>query len=295
MIFLNLRTDIALESREIEKNGDCEGVILKKYTEKGVEVTEIEICDERGADALGKPVGKYITFEVTSFLIGSSLFSSPELSVLSTHISALLPESDAPVLIAGLGNDEITADSLGPKTAAMIFATRHIGDAYAEKIGIGRLRSVACISASVLGKTGIESGEMIECVVEKIKPCAVITVDALAARRLERLGTTVQISTGGVVPGSGVGNSRKKINKETLGVPVISIGVPMVVDGETFIKDVLGEGGNFDISLVEKNITVTPKDIDIMTQRASRLIACAINSALQPTLSPEEIFAVVTE
>ena len=295
MIFLNLRTDLALESREISGDGETDGVFFREYTEKGVPVTEIKVLNEKGASALMKPEGEYYTFCVTPFSRGSMLFSSTELSVLAEKIRSLLPDDKNTVLVAGLGNSEITADSLGPKTASLIFATRHIGEAYAEKIGLSGLRSVASVSASVLGKTGMEASELIEGVVRKIKPCAVITVDALAARRIERLGTTVQISTSGVVPGSGVGNSRKEISEKTLGVPVISIGVPMVTDGATFISDLLGEEAKAHTALSHGEITVTPKDIDIMTERASRLIAMSVNCALQKNLAPEEIFAIVSE
>lgn len=299
MIFLNLRTDLALERHEIAKESDCDGVFIDKYCEDGVTVTQIEVYNEAGEKALEKPKGKYLTFEVTPFSVGSELFSSGELRVLSRHIRSLVPQSDKPVLVAGLGNDEITADALGPQTASMIFSTRHITGEYAEGLGLGRLGNVAGISAGVLGKTGIEACELLKGIVGQISPCAVITVDALAARRIERLGTTVQMATSGIVPGSGVGNSRHRIDRKTLGVPVISIGVPMVVDGATFVNDIL-TGSGIEPSregqrLKCGDITVTPKDIDIMTQRAARLIAMSINCAFQPELSPKEIFAIVSQ
>ena len=298
MIFLNLRTDLALERQEIVPESDSEGIFSRKYSEEGIEITHIKVFSENGARAIGKPIGSYITFEVTPFSRGSDLFSSPELRVISRHIKELIPESEEPVLVAGLGNSEITADSLGPKTASMIFSTRHIGTANAENLGLGKIRSVAAVSTGVLGKTGIETGEMIDGIVKKIKPCAVVVVDALAARRLERLGTTLQLSTGGIVPGSGVGNSRQRIDSQTLGVPVISLGVPTVIDAATFIYDITGLPEN-EIDEAEKRmnsrITVTPKDIDIMTERASRLIAMSINCALQGSISPEEIFSIVSQ
>lgn len=299
MIFLNFRTDLAVERHEIAPQKEFDGVNFRKYTEKGVTVTEIEVTDEAGAEAIKTPEGKYFTFEVTPFSTGNELFSSPELEIISRVIASLLPESEKTVLITGLGNDEITADSLGVKAASMIFSTRHITGELSSSLSLGKFRSVASVSVGVLGKTGIESGEVIESIVQRIKPCAVITIDALAARRLERLGRTVQISTGGITPGSGVGNSRKRIDSETLGVPVISIGVPMVVDGAVFAYDILKNSGA-DVSedmigSFEKNITVTHKDIDLMNERASRLIAMSINCALHKNLSPEEIFAIVSQ
>lgn len=294
MIFLNLRTDLALERHEMTQKDNIDGVIFREYVDEGITVTEIEITSKNGETAIGKPCGKYMTFDVTPFSRGNELFSSPELSVLSRCIRNLICE-EGTVLVAGIGNDEITADSLGPKTASLIFSTRHISSDLAKNLGFGRLRSTAAVSTSVLGKTGIESGEMTKAIAEAVNPSAVITVDALAARRIERLGTTVQISTSGIVPGSGVGNNRKRIDKETIGVPVISIGVPMVVDGETFVRDILSQSGADLPGHTAENITVTHKDIDLMTERASRLIAMSINCALQPSLSPEEIFSIVSE
>ena len=299
MIFLNLRTDLALERHEISPGGKNDGILFKKYTSEGIDVTEIEVLNEKGEKVLDKPEGKYFTFEVTPFSRCSELFSSNELRAVSSCIKSLLPQSEETVLIAGLGNDEITADSLGPKTASMIFSTRHIGESFSKSLGLGKIRSVASVSTGVLGKTGIETGEIIESIAQKIRPCAVITVDALAARRLERLGTTVQISTSGIVPGSGVGNSRQKIDEETVGCPVISMGVPMVVDARTFVSDILSgcdeKIKSEALSGIEEAITVTHKDIDLVTERASRLIAMSINCALQPSLSPEEIFEIVSQ
>lgn len=292
---MNLRTDLALERHEISSDTDSDGIFFKKTEEEGITITEIEVLNEKGEKSIEKPRGKYLTFEVTPFSTGSGLFSSPELRVISGHIKKLIPESEKTVLVAGLGNSEITADSLGPKTASMIFSTRHIDSDYGKQIGLGKVRSVACVSTGVLGKTGIETGEIIESVAKKINPCAVIVIDALAARRLERIGTTVQISTSGIEPGSGVGNARKCITEKTVGVPVISIGVPMVVDAGTFVYDILGENGKDEAEKLEGEITVTPKDIDIITERAARLIAMSINCALQESFSPEEIFAIVSE
>ena len=299
MIFLNFRTDLALEMSEMTAESGREGIISRKFTDDGIEVTEIEITDERGEKLLGKPKGVYLTIEVTPFSVGSELFSSPELAVLSKHIGRFIPEGEKTVLVAGIGNDDITADSLGPKTASLVLATRHISEEFSSRAALPEMRSVASVTTGVLGKTGIETSEIISSIVKAVKPCVLITVDALAARNLGRLGTTVQLSTGGIVPGSGVGNSRQAINEKTTGVSVLSIGVPTVVDGATFLNDILAQSGqripenSFPIS--EGDITVTPKEIDIMTQRASRLIAMGINCALHKNLSPEEIFSIVSE
>lgn len=189
------------------------------------------------------------------------------------------------MLVAGLGNTEITPDSLGPKTSSRILATRHITGEIARATGLDKLRPVAVMQTGVTGQTGIETGEYIMSVVKRIKPNAVVAIDALASRRLERLGCTLQISDTGISPGAGVGNHRTKINKETIGVPVIAIGVPTVVDVQTLANDLIGD--EFDAQTREqisphgRQMVVIPREIDLLTERASRLIAFALNGALQ--------------
>ena len=295
---MNLRTDLALERHEIVGSDNTNGISLKKYRSKGVTVTEISVTTDNGCRSLGKPVGKYITLEVTPFDRVTDLFSN-ELDVLSGQIEALLP-CDGTVLVAGLGNSSITADSLGPLAAEMIFSTRHIEGEFAKSIGLSKLRKVAAVKTGVLGKTGIETGEIIAGIVEKVKPSALIVIDALASRRLERLGTTVQLSTSGVVPGSGVGNARSEISQHTMGIPVISVGVPTVVDGATLALDLMEQAGIGNTEKAEEiirklgeGITVAPKEIDLMTERASQFVAMGINCALQKNISPEDLLAIV--
>lgn len=292
---MNLRTDLATELHELTCKADSEGVSVKNYSVNGVSVSETRVLNRKGEKLIGVPEGIYYTFEVTPFSLFSELFKLPELRLIAGCIESMLPPGAQTVLVAGLGNDEITADALGPMAASMIFSTRHLTPDFSEKLGLGKLRSVASVCTDVIGKTGIEAVEIIRSVVEKIKPSAVITIDALAARRLERLGNTVQVSTGGIVPGSGVGNNRKAINEKTVGVPVISVGVPTVVDGATFAGDILSPYGVVCDKISVGDITVTPKDIDIMTERASRLVAMSINCALHKNLSPEEIFSIVSQ
>ena len=183
---------------------------------------------------------------------------------------------------------------------SLLLATRHISSELAESLGLGSLRSVAGIIPGVLGKTGIETVEIISGIVKKIKPCCVIAVDALASRNVARLGTTVQMCDTGVSPGSGVGNRRKGINKETLGVPVIAIGVPTVVDAVTMAFDIFEKAG---VDLEErklmkklqehKSMMVTPKEVDNLIDKSAHLIAMAINRALQPSMSVQDIMSVV--
>ncbi len=297
---MNLRTDLAVERHEIVENECTDGIKIKNFSLKNVAVTEIEVTNENGSNAIGKPVGTYITVEVDPLTKTDDVFSN-HLFVLADLIQRLLPSGEGTVLVAGLGNRSITADALGPQVAELIFATRHIGDEIRKSAKLENIRNVAVITPGVLGKTGIETGEIIESVAKKISPKAVIVIDALASRRVERLGTTVQISTSGISPGSGVGNSRSRIDRETLGVPVISIGVPTVVDAATLASDLFEKAGykqeNGELDRILKplgeNITVTPKEIDLLTQRSAKLVAMSINCALQPQLEIKDILSVV--
>lgn len=296
---MNLRTDLAVERREIVGSDHIDGIVLSEYEEKGVKVTEINVTNERGSKALGKPVGEYITLEVTPFTQMTDVFSS-QLDVISDHISKLLPE-EGTVLVIGLGNKSITPDAFGPLVIQYVMATRHIDEELQKSIGFEEMRRVAAVATGVLGKTGIESNEIAESIVKKIKPSAVIAVDALAARRLERLGTTVQMSSSGITPGSGVGNARGALNKETLGIPVISIGVPTVVDGSTLAYDIIEKAGFDENSVTEEilrpfgqGIIVTPEEVDLMVERAALLVAMGINCALQKFMDPKDILAIVS-
>lgn len=290
---MNLRTDLALERREFI-SGEAGGIASRYYERSCVKITRISVLDERGEKALGKPVGEYITLELTPFSSSAELFDG-RLEALSGELSQMLPKSGT-VLVAGLGNESITPDALGPKAVSLLLATRHISPELADSIGFGSLRSVAAIVPGVLGHTGIETAEIISAVAKKIKPSAVIAIDALASRRTERLGTTVQMSDTGVCPGSGVGNCRTRIDSSTLGVPVIAIGVPTVVDAATLAYDLLEQAGQsfegvFDTE--QPPMMVTPREIDLVIERAAQLIAMGINCALQPHLDPKDILAVV--
>lgn len=296
---MNFRTDLALECRETIEETEIDGVISHTQNAQNVTVSTIKVENEHGAQVLGKPKGTYITIDVKPFISNSEVFDSA-INMLSEKLTQLLPSSGT-ILVAGLGNEKITPDALGPKSISLLLATRHISDELAKSIGFTSLRSVAGIVPGVLGQTGIETVEIIEGVVKKIKPSAVIIIDALASRKLSRLGSTVQMTNTGVSPGSGVGNSRKNIDEKTLGVPVIAIGVPTVVDGATMAFDLLEKIG-IDANLQqyskkiqdEKFMMVTPKEIDLVIERAAKLVAMGINLALQPTLSSDEILEIVS-
>ena len=286
-------TDLAIERREITNSGKNDGVTVKKRRVKSASVTEIEITTDAGAEKLGKPVGTYVTVELPPF---SSEFDDADSRMLAVRdeIKKLLPKNASGVLVVGLGNSDITPDALGPKTANDIFSTRHITKSLAEEIGLPSLRPVSSASPGVLGQTGIESAEMIRGIMNETSPDAVITVDALSARSIKRLGCTVQMTNTGIVPGSGVGNHRAEISRKTLGVPVIAIGVPTVVDAAALVYDITG---NENIPQPEREraekMMVTPREIDVMISRASRLLALAINSALQPDMDMKTLLSLV--
>lgn len=270
------RTDLAVESYESLTKTELDGVIV----EQSDNVTTVKVIDQKGADIIGKPVGNYITLQVKSFTNDTDIFDG-RLSEFAKILSSILPESASSVLVAGLGNKNITADALGPKTNLYVLSTRHIFDDLKESSDFSNLFQVATISTGVLGETGIETAEIIKGVAEQIKPSCVIAVDALAASSTDRLGTTIQFSDTGISPGSGVGNHRAEISQATLGIPVVSIGIPTVVSTSII-------SGN-------KNDTafVTPREIDRITEQGAKLIGMGINTCLQSSISPQDMYALV--
>lgn len=279
---MQLRTDLAVEAREIAGE-HVAGVEYKSYKENGLEISRLTIKNQKAKNALGKEIGTYITIELPS-LTDNFTETDERLVTIGMEIRRLLPVHGL-VLVAGLGNMEITPDSLGPKTSLRVLATRHITGELARSTGLDKLRPVAVMQTGVTGQTGIETGEYILSVVRRIRPNAVVVIDALASRKLERLGCTLQISDTGISPGAGVGNNRTKISKETIGVPVIAIGVPTVVDVQTLAGDLLGDDSLKSsinkISPDGRQMVVIPREIDLLTERASRLISFALNGALQ--------------
>lgn len=283
------RTDLALEKREILGKKEPEGVESSEFSEGGVSFTKIKIINKRGSEILGKPIGTYITAEIPQ-LMKNPINDEETIEAIANQLRNLIPKNGA-VLVAGLGNTDITPDAVGPKSVSMVLATRHIDKSLSEEIGLGELRSVAGFIPGVLGRTGLEAAESVKGIAASIEPSAVIVVDALAARRLSRLGTTVQISDTGIIPGSGVGNARKEITERSVGVPVISVGVPTVVDVGTLVNDLTGSKS--ELSEENRNMIITPREIDIVIERASELIGMAINKALQPDVSVDEMMMLV--
>ena len=283
---MELRTDLAVEAREIAGE-DVGGVDFVQYSENGLDISRLEVKTRKARQQLGKEEGTYITVELPS-LTDNFTETDERLITIGKEIRRLLPVNGL-VLVVGLGNPEITPDSLGPKTSSRVLATRHISGEIARSTGLDRLRPVAVMATGVTGQTGIETGEYILSIVKRIKPNAVVVIDALASRRLERLGCTLQISDTGISPGAGVGNHRTKINKETIGVPVIAIGVPTVVDAATFASDLLSVNDPHRA----RQMVVIPREIDLLTERASRLISFALNGALQNEFNISELVSLM--
>ena len=284
-----LRTDLAVEARELA-GGSVKGIDYKTYSESGLSISRLTVKTEKAKQTLGKDIGTYITVALPS-LTDNFTSTDKRLAAIGREIRRLIPVNGL-ILVVGLGNEEITPDALGPKTALKVLATRHIQGELARSAGLEGLRPVAVMNTGVTGQTGIETGEYILSVVKRIRPNAVVVIDALASRRLERLGTTLQISDAGISPGAGVGNHRTRINKDTIGVPVISIGVPTVVDVQTLAGDLLGlerQGELENLPKLSRNMVVIPREIDLLTERASRLLGFALNAALQDRFSLSEL------
>ena len=290
---MNYRTDLAVEAQELNKQKLPQGVTSEEQTLGEIKITRTKVTDKLAAEIMGKAPGNYITIEAPNF--SQTVDPAEEqMEAMSKALSELLPEGL--ILVVGLGNTDITPDALGPLSVSGILATRHINGEVARQAGLEGLRPVAAVSPGVLGQTGMETGEIIASIVKEIKPAAVVAVDALASMSLSRLGTTIQISDTGISPGSGVGNTRKELSKDTLGIDCIAIGVPTVVDAATLAMDLMGEEEkplNEDtrkkIEPRGASMMVTPREIDTLIKRAARIISRALNHALQPQISFDDM------
>lgn len=285
---MQFRTDLALEAA-LACTDDLSEDAMREEKRVGEVTVDRLTLGARSAEMLVRKQGRYITVSFPP-LTDNERYVEEAANVIGEELNALLPK-DGTVLVVGLGNESITPDALGPYVADKVLATRHIKGEYARSSGLDDLRSVAVVRTGVLGDTGLESGETVAALCRHIRPAAVIAVDALACRSLARLGCTVQLCDSGIAPGSGVGNDRLPLNAETLGVPVIAIGVPTVVDAVTVAQDLTGTDGGEKICPSGRAMMVTPREVDLMIARASRLLALAINAALQPNYSPADLTA----
>lgn len=281
------RTDLAVE--QAAALGDCSGITL---CERGTafRITEIIIASDAAGAAIGRGRGRYLTLESADLH-----HATPQLKAQATELAEELRPfiPTGAVLVAGLGNADITPDAIGPETAGRVLATRHLRhelkDNAPDTDFLRELRPVSVLANGVLGQTGIETAELIAALKQTVRPSCVIAVDALACSDLRRLGTTVQISDAGISPGSGVRNARAELSWRTLGVPVIAVGVPTVVDLHTVVQQ--AAEGKADLHAVP-NMMVTPRNIDELLHHAARLLALSLNLALHPQLSFEDAEAL---
>ena len=282
------RTDLALEAHELWKESAAEttklsGVRAKTYRREGYPVTAVEVLNRHGAEALGKPEGRYLTIDYVDFWQRKPDFFERAVRTLGGELKKLLPE-DGAALVVGLGNAAMTPDAVGTETLTHLLITRHLLAAMPRQFS--GFRPVSALAANVLGNTGVESVEAVRGLIRETQPDFVIVVDALAARRTARLCNTVQLSNTGIVPGSGVGNHREALDEAALGVPVFSIGIPTVVDAVTLASDLLAEAGipepeEAHLRGHSQSMMVTTKDIDRQVRDLSKVVGYGINWALQ--------------
>ncbi len=304
-----IRTDLAVEAFDGDSAAALPGVEISHWETDGVVVTEVRITENEAAHHLGKPKGTYLTLECPLLRERDPDARLAMASLLGEELARVLPEESgrAPVLVVGLGNRSITPDALGPCVVDRTLVTRHMLNAPGIQPG---MQSVCAFAPGVLGITGIESMELVAAVVRAVSPRAVLCVDSLAARDSRRIGSTIQLTDTGIQPGAGVGNRRQALTRDSLGAPVISVGMPTVIYAATLARDAfawLNSKNNDEASHeaaledMERELLgsdvgemiVTPREIDAIVQDAAGIIASGVNRALQPQLSDAEIAAMM--
>ena len=317
----NKRTDLALEMHEmlIEAAQEIQGVSITNDKRENLKVSHIKIETKEAENMMGKPIGNYITIEIPDISLTLTEDNDNISKTISEELKKIINLNDgSSVLVVGLGNRFITPDSLGPSVISDLMITRHLFEYMPEQTDKD-LRVVSAISPGVLGITGIETVEIVKGVVDKVKPDCVIAIDALAARNVKRVISTIQITDVGINPGAGVGNNRKGLNEEFLGVPVIAIGIPTVIDAATITSDtidslknnmqsplgIIGSISHMDEDeryklikeTAEKELSyyfVTPKNVDVLIEKASKIVANGINLALHKNIDIKDIDAYVS-
>ncbi len=317
----SIRTDLALEAREMaqeENQFHIPGVKVDTINKDNIQVTRVEVVSEEGEIRIGKPMGNYITLEMPEIGDRNPEYDEKVSQMLAEEIKRITNiNDDSIVLIVGLGNWNVTPDAVGPKVVRKLMVTRHIFEFLPEQVD-DRMRSLCAIAPGVLGITGIETGEIIKGLVDRVKPDLVIAVDALASRKTSRIASTIQIADTGINPGSGIGNKRMAISKETLGVPTLAIGIPTVVYAHTIGRDSLDmlikefsnsveQGSEFYKILESMNekdfdmlvgevlaqgfgdLIVTPKEVDDLIDSVSQIIADGLNIAVHRAMSIEDV------
>jgi len=296
VIFLiNIRTDMAYEVHQnilASGKGKPDGIIMEEFSDDGIMATTIQITNESGEKASGKPKGKYITVKTERDFTPKHFRMYSEF--LARRIRELLPSDAENILIAGLGNRFITADSVGPKAISHVIVTRHIRSICPTIYRDLSLSEVAALAPGVLSQTGIESGDIIKSIIDDIKPSCLIVIDALASRSLSHLSCMIQLSDHGIEPGSGVNNARLALTEEKMGVPVISIGVPTVVDISETAPDMARKLGIVYDNQKGNGLEcfITLKESDMITDNMAKLIGYSINLALHTALTYEEMLSM---
>lgn len=300
-----VRTDLALEARESidETASELRGVRVEEYykEEEDIRVTKVMIDTKNAARAMGKPIGTYVTMEAPALVEPDEDYHKEISDCLAEELVHMIPDADKEqsILVVGLGNREVTADALGPQVIDNLFITRHVVKTYGKAAyNCSKMNLISSIEPGVMAKTGMETAEIVKGVIGETQPDVVIVIDALAARSTRRLNRTVQITNTGIQPGSGVGNHRNALTEESLGVPVIAIGVPTVVDAATIVGDALEKllstdeefdsvkyMGQHRSAFAElNNMYMTGKDIDAVIKRVSFTVSEGINRALESGL-----------
>ena len=306
------RTDLAIETLDDKPRHRPRGVDVQEERDGRIAISRVHITSVEGERLIGKPRGWYVTIDAPDLRQRNSEVQEQVARRLAGEIARLLPlKPDAKVFVVGLGNWHATPDALGPKVVAALLVTRHLADQVPEDLR-GQLRSVAALAPGVLGITGIETGEIIRGIVDSIRPDAVVVVDALASRSIERILRTIQLSDTGIQPGSGVGNHRAGIDQEALGIPVLAIGVPTVVHAATIAADTidllarkvedpdaaraLQSMGRSDrrqmiaevLHQAVGELMVTPKEIDLLIEDMAKVVAAGVDAALHPQVAAQD-------
>ena len=289
-----IRTDLAEEMRDRamtalarEKEGELDGIVFREKKMGDIRISTIEIRTDEGEKQLGRPIGNYVTI---SFPTAANLGYAEFLALcdaVAREIRSLCGEKKR-ILVCGIGNGAFAADALGVIAARHVLVTHHLKEMMSPHMDA--FADIAAITPGIMAKTGMETADMVKGAVETVRPDAVLVIDALAAREADRLARTIQISNTGLSPGSGLGNHRSALNERTLGVPVVSIGVPTVVDTATLVYDALS-GKDIDESALKKlsGFFVGPKEIDVMAENLGKLIGYAINRAFHGDFPYEEM------
>lgn len=324
----NKRTDLALEAHEILKENELKntqgiqqepaGVVVENAGTEDIKITRVRVVSKEGEESIGKAMGNYVTLEVPRLKENDQVLYEDTCKALAQELVNILKlDEKSTILVVGLGNWNVTPDALGPKAVSGLMVTRHLLEYVPDQVQNG-VRPVCAVAPGVLGITGIETGEIVKGIVDRVKPNVVIAIDALASRKMERVNTTIQVADTGIAPGSGVGNKRMELSLDTLGVPVIAIGVPTVVDAATMANDTIdlvidslikeskedvefynilkNIDRNEKYQLIQEvlqpnvgNFIVTPKEIDDVVEKIAKVIANGLNIALHQGITLNDV------